>query len=1520
MSMEDYEIFVKALDKEWKLEEFELEVAIEILPEGLTNYEIGGITDPIGQLINWLWNQIQGAFDSLANTVWNFLVSIRDAIINSVSTAIDNAVNVITSGISNLVSGINNILSALDSYMADAIDTLSNIGNLISSGLSQLYTSISNLVSQIQDILSSIVSSIVDAVTDTLTNLADLITSGFTNIVNAIQDILTHVGDTLREIGESISASVSQAISNLISGLESMLNNLSNILNSLVSQISASFTNLFTTLQNIASGIISTVSEGFKNLVSIMQNILTDVMQTLTNFMSSIASAIQTAFTNLMNWIQNALSTFAESISSVLASLSNTLNNIFTAITGAINQLGLSIQNILNNIVNAISGAFQNIYNALSSVATAITGAINSMLSSIQDALSNLANQILSGINGMIKGIQDAIGNFVKTIQSGLDDLKKRIDEVSKDITQSTEDMNTRIGGVESAIQGFINAILKFPEWFPKWFEDYISNPIKSISDIFANIGETLSNIGESLVQFVTGGIEWLNQNIVQPALTWLSNALNTLWNIMQQIGETVIKGTMNFLNTLSKGLLELGKSITVGVNAMFIAVAEALQQVVTAPAKALSGLLKWAIDSMMISVSEYITGLITKSVGKVGQKGFLEKRTEDWIKGVALGLELSGGGILAYFTGQMAFRTLQWYLKGLARWLWQFQAEAEGEGSAEPVGVGAKGGLRFRWNIALGGVLWDLAEDMTRWVDIITNGIMYGFAIWYSQPLSRLLTYWVRNQLPVQLPDLHTLEEITRRVLPTDKTDELIEISRYYMGLYGYPDYVIDWYFTPPDQFSIKIKDRFNKERLVPLSLIYRHPTPSDLVRMMIHDIIIDPEYFKQIMYAKGYYPDISYMYYLLHYRYPPPEKLWLFYARAKANMLWFDPEKFGAGQLTESEKKLVKEVGAFEPVPPAKLNITRPEIEKQILNAFTQYMKWHDYAPFSWTQNFTSDRWIMMDLMADIPMRIDARWMYKWSIIDDETLKRIVTARGMHPDWVEPIAISEMLNAVQEERTYVRSGIVSTYKEGFMTQEKLTELFNNLTTVTILGKEVPVKFLPSEQKLLVLRASYDRALDILRDYARQLIKSGYENIITYDNITKLLKKLINAIGESLNLPISLDESYWKLYKPVVDTQLNIYTVGRVRTWIRYMMYRILTRFSQGYMSKSEVQSIVNELVEAGKLTDAEKKLLLDIAEWMLDFFKREALTKAILKKLQRGRITREEAVQELKKLGLDDDTIDAFVEEYVKTYTLSIATLLSYASVIAVPEDLLKKKMDLLGVPDDEKELILQVFKIRPIKDEISRVVSRLLDAFEDGTISEDTFRDSLKKLGKRDIEINLLVEAGKIRKYVKTASYMVDAILNKLEKGLITPDEAKAQIMKYIKDENLVNALIEKHLKIYTFSVDKLISMGEYVPIDIEKVIEKAKKFGYPEDEAKLLPAYKIARDISEEMGRVVTELITDYANGLLTRDQLSDLLDDLRTLGGQVKKLGVDWIVIDDLEKDILMYLAELRRRRYMARRG
>jgi hypothetical protein len=566
----------------------------------------------------------------------------------------------------------------------------------------------------------------------------------------------------------------------------------------------------------------------------------------------------------------------------------------------------------------------------------------------------------------------------------------------------------------------------------------------------------------------------------------------------------------------------------------------------------------------------------------------------------------------------------------------------------------------------------------------------------------------------------------------------------------------------TPDEVYRVPITDRFGVTRIIPRGLIYDLPSSSELARMMVKDIFLGLEDFTKAMQMRGYHPDLAYMYYLLHYRYPPPEKLWEFYCRAKANMLWYAP---AVTNIPELKLGL-----GYPPSAPKELNLK----EDTIKTAIETYMKWHDYAPFSWIQGFTSDRQLVIDLMADIPQRIDARWMYKWQVptptgvFDDKELQRIVTARGFHPDWVDSVTIAEAMNALTEERTYARSGILNVYEAGYLTKDLADKTLSNMVTVTLLGKDIPVKMIDGERKLLLFRSDYDRAYKVIDTAWDALTRGMYENIYAKNEVITQVSNVVKGISQILGLNLVVDEKYLDAWLGSFNYRHEIFKVERIRYWLRTFIWR----------------------------------------------------------------------VGDLAQSGAD---IDKIIEDYAKKAHLTY----------------------------EEKDLIKEIAYM-----------------FKDGYL--------------RDLKIS--------------------GIIAKLRRGAITIDKAKEELGNFIKDPDLIDALIESKAKTKTVSTDKLISMMEYIPIDPAKLKQKMEIEGVPPDEQQLYIPYAVASEISEEIGKVATELITDYVNGAISIDDLKKGLDELATLGGNVKAwFGVDWIVLSPREREILIYLAKLRRYRQEAKK-
>jgi len=1350
----------------------------------------------------------------------------------------------------------------------------------------QLATLVMDFVEEVSSALETAIKGAIDSIYISLKGALDSMSQTLQGAISGLQDFVSGAIETITSTLQSIGEQLTSAVNSITSAIESMSTTIQNAIGNVVSQITTVIGQIQTAISNIANQIGSVVQSAISGLYSYIQGIasgiqsaISGIAQTVSSAITGLIAQIQSLATYIGGAIQNAFTSVQEFFKGVVESVGATIQSIVTQIQTGFTSLATYLSNIPTYIQNAIQGVINFVSNIPSQVYEHLKPILEPIINTIKDIPTKMA-EIGKAFEGFVNPLV-SIKNFFENIQSGVTEF------------------------VESATNLF--------SWVSEKVGEFATDPIGAVATFLNDVWQATK---EALRNFANGLID-LSKDFVTNVVSFLTEKFSDVFS-------TVTEFFANMGTTLADAFWKLIKNITnAGVK-----VAEAI-------GKELTGIVQKATKPVIDGMKTPLENALKHTIQKLKEGKKVGQVTET--------ISILGITLTTLIGSQFLARGLQIFLRQIAGILngygktFTIRVRGKGEGKGEPAGIGAgasagaEGGYTYDMTIKLHYPFLWLSNEIAKYPEILGRALIYGGAIWLSQPLMRLANALWRNMLPVELPTTADMKRITRRFMPIEeKFKEHIEKMRHYLAMYGYNDDVISWLTTTANVrgWYISVKDRFSQERVIPISLLYELPTPSELCRMMIHDIFTPPEAktgeviqnFTKIMKMKGYVEDIAFLYYLLHYRYPSLEKLWEFSCRATAGLTWVTTK-------SEQFKWAGKQVGG-KPTSPADLNVgldfsrvgevikSIPDSLNKFINKYLRhYAKWHDYAPFSWLNEFTADNLIMLDLMADIPMRIDTRWMYKWGIVPDYEVLRIVTARGMHPKWVKNITIAECMNALAEERTYARTGIISTFKEGFMSLENLNKTLSHLTDVTILGEKVPVKFLDSEVKLLSLRAKYDRALDILRDYFKDLLKAVTENIYSFKEMTNYLKTETKQIGEGLKLDaLKLDESYFKLYEPVAETLREIRTTQRIRYWYRYMLYRILYRFSEGYITQSELNKVVEDIVKNANLTDKEKQVFKEMAELMMDGFTRKIKADAILNKVKRGTLSPEDAKKELTEVGLDEELASALIEKHTKLYTLSVSQLMSYAEYVDIPESLLKKKLEYMGTPEDEIPIILEVFKIRPLKSERAKVIRTEIDSYIDGYINEEELKKRLSALGKSKREVDLLVEYANEEKRNKTIKLKVDAILNRLRRGALKLDEAKRELEKIIVDKALIDAIIDKYVRTSIWTPDKLISMGEYVPIDIGKVVERAKDFGYPDDEVNLYKAYLLARNLSEEIGRVVNELVYLYVYGGISEDELRKKIDEVRTLNGKVKDFGVDWIVIDDNEKELIIERAKLRKMR------
>ena len=262
--------------------------------------------------------------------------------------------------------------------------------------------------------------------------------------------------------------------------------------------------------------------------------------------------------------------------------------------------------------------------------------------------------------------------------------------------------------------------------------------------------------------------------------------------------------------------------------------------------------------------------------------------------------------------------------------------------------------------------------------------------------------------------------------------------------------------------------------------------------------------------------------------------------------------------------------------------------------------------------------------------------------------------------------------------------------------------------------------------------------------------------------------------------------------------------------------------------------------------------------------------LEPTILNILQQYGWTQQEI--ELRKLAAQIEELIYESREYIPTPSM----LASIAEVVPEARQLLPVVLEARRVPQAFAEIWQRYVDLRPLQNEVNRLVSAMLLVYEHFMIDKDTLQQMLQGLqpyGLEDTEIQLLVQAATLRRHTR----MYDELIG-------TP-------------RSLVS-MAEYSPTARNFAIARVQAMIDELPID-DQTKELLKTMW--EEYIRIRPVY-------DEVRRYVTELINDYANGVIDDTTLVQELNDLKQWG------------LDDYEIQFYIWLAQKRRLRYILTRG
>jgi len=1335
-----------------------------------------GVTDILGQLQDWFRSVIDSATSWVVSSVESFIEE-------NVSPLFDWVYDSVTSFIDTYV------LPAFDRLFSDIvwyIDTYIAPGfaDVVADVTDYIYKVVIPTISDVSSTLSSIVSQGFSDLTDTINSFFSDVSGMFTDLANAVSSLGSQFVEGLNNLGASIGAELGRLAESFSTAFNEFTNTVNKMFMDALQQYASFVADLGARIEeafgSAISDLESAISDAWGTMVSTFQSYFQSLMVTI----SDMGASLSEAMANMGQSIQEAISGAVESFTEMYKEFTDTVNEMFI--------------DFLNQYVSYMEG-----------FATMLESAFNDIVNRIVEEFNKASMefaQVVSQTNSMIAGLSQGLNNLYVYIMSSYQDMVTKVSLGFQVITER--------------LTGFVNSVLQLPDL------------------LFAKI-----NV--DLVNRVWGGLNILWGNVVG-SFKWLAGAIQ--------------EGAKAFIEAIG-GIYEgLGKTIGgmyAGVWKTFVGISGLLKPLFEEVYKPLPKAMGEAYKNELMP--------IIKDAIKSAELGTPEYLKIENIEGMILkNLSLSFVMALVPLWAQLPVRLASALMYNIGTTVYGLNVPISID--LTPLGIG----VRFQFNVAraIGASLAHMGRELRRYLDEIGRGMVYGLAIWLTQPITRVLNAYMRNAIPIELPRPVELIEVVRRSIPHETFTEKLKLARYYMSLYGYSDYVIDLFFKEADKYYIQITDRFDKPRKIPLSLMYELPSASDVARMVVRDIVLKVEDLKKFFMARGMHEDIGVLYYLLHFRYPPPERLWEFTMRGVSGLLWAripDEEK---DELKSEIEKIGLDPTQWFPKAPYELNFKHGKL----FSAFKKYMKWHDYARFPYIKGFTTDNLIMVDTLADIPTKIDQRWMVKWGLYQllsnagvkitstiDEFVKlfkpgeapdnlkkgiylnlqnfcRTLQATGLHPYWTPIVAVAEAMNALTEERTFIRTGFMNLFKEGFWNVTALEKLLSGFIHVVFdvayfdIAKmewksahiNMPVMYLPPERKLIELRALMDRALDILREIQRDISRGYTEHIVlSYEEYKEKLTGVINSINEffakdyeaitGVKLPDELKlkyvEEYYKPYVEALKIYRDVVTVRRMRYWARRWIGWAMYRIASGLVTREDMSKLLGYIKDYTKITDKEAEFLRKVMEVFLGIAERE------------------------------------MAGAYMPT-PQTLATLSEYMSL---PEDLVKQVLEVRHVPEEWIKVWLTYIRVKPVKSDAKSLLSTYIRAYKYGVVSEDElkkFTSELPSYGFTKREIELI--------------------------------EKRASLEYTIE-------VIRKERDIWIPTLSTLATFSEYmkIPDDYIKMVFEARHV--PEEWRKLWLYYYNVRPIKPDAKSLLTAYLRGLRYGVVERKEVDSFVKELSKYG-------------------------------------
>jgi len=1466
----------------------------------------------IGDFLNRARDSITNVINSIVQNIQNIPNVIRQ-LVDQVTNMFNNIINTVRSGFEWIVNQIKQLPDLLRNAVSTFTDWLNKALEGIRGGVSWLLDQIQHLPDLFNNIIKQLIGTAETAggvVMNAFKQIGDWIQNATTllhqvagalmGFVNTLQRLPEELWNLLpNEIKGAFQAIVdffTKTIPGFIKSLQDWWNEFSkdptkwitdNVLKPAYDMLTKLLSDLWNILPNEIKGVLQGIYDFFTKTVP----------DTITNFIKSVQAWWNDFSKDPLGWIQrNVIQPLYDKLNEFARTVWNVLpNEIKAFIDGVRKFFTETIPNFIKSVEDWWSDFSKDPPKWIKE------HIIVPFIEKVKEVLTSIGKAIWDALPDEVKRV---VNFFTQTLPKSFESIINQINEFAKDPAKWIQ---------QHVFEPLANSMRKLWDMLPEG----VRNALKTVSDFFT---KTLPKVGKQLydafTEFWKDPWKWLNEHIFKPFLDaagkigeTITQGFQVIMDVLGKAISSVTSAVRSFIDTIINAVLDVVKPHSPALLAAFLPVVFGVVMSMTP-----------AFDAISKDIEDDLTGRWVKGAEKVEeilQKGF------EQAKGIGHQMWWIGSQLMMpYWQSTVVAFALRGLAKALGDMKIKFEPEIAGTkiiGFDFTINVGelltsvAETLPSYAHAFAMGSsfaVAQLYLQNIQSWY--VPRVIEY-----YETVKDKLFKpvaekFGVQNALYnafVRLPGAHEAMEWARRwiavirakkyhdedpeeigdvaisvpqdVVPKDIQTILdtIKLNMIYTGL---PKWFVEFNAQDPDKFYIVFVDRFGKERKIPLSPLYELPTHAELAKMTQREIFPSIKAMQAVTWIRGWNEDISTLMYLLTFKYPPFEKLWQFYMRATSGMLWFSPPDL-LRAIIDSE---AEQVGAWKPISPLELQTALGNLGADAMKTFetavTTYLKWLEYSHFSWFTpkteiqgvkigqeiinklgGWTADAWLMWDVSADIPGKIDMRWMSRYGIFqymaqrlgDDmfSTYKPMVSvitnlmdlfpsskltvelhwfskmlqSTGLHPAWVPIVTVAENIMAISGEMTLLRSGWINMFRSGLLTLDVMDKALSGLFVVSYrVGYwdpdtktwnsrwiNLPIRWLPHAARLIEYRAVIDRIMGLYREYYGYLRSAVRSLMLTPDEARDMLVDFVQVLdahyskivyemtGQDMHL--QQDDAYIKLWFNAFAQLGKFEAMKRARMWWNRISGWLLYRIAQGYVDPNSVMQMLQKLKDLLKLTDIEMDAYTTIVKSIYDIISKERIPTP-----------------------------------------WQMATLSEYMSV---PDDLIVKSINAYNIDDQYRDFLYRYVKLRPIKSDYRELIMDAVRALRSGKISMDVFDqilDRAREFGFTDTEIQILKMRGEFL-----------AMLNE--------------------------DIESKSVRVPT--PWQLATLAEYMAIPQSLVTKSIVEYGLDRDFAEFVARYIAVRPLKADYREVITSAIRALRYGAISQDVFNNILKNALNYG-------------------------------------